>query len=103
MRPAADTRVRLSGRLICASLDEAEIIHNHLPEHIRLTQAEPCCLSFRVWQTSDPLIWGVEECFRSADAFFHHQQRTRNSVWWTATQAIARQYEITGLESGPET
>ncbi|EJZ21814.1 putative quinol monooxygenase [Rhizobium sp. Pop5] len=53
-------KVRLSGQLICASLDEIDIVQKYLPEHIRLTRAEPGCLSFEVTQTEDPMIWRVE-------------------------------------------
>lgn len=53
--------VRLSGFLRCASMEDVELVVRHLPEHIRLTRAEPGCLSFEVSQTDDPLIWRVEE------------------------------------------
>ena len=90
--------VRLSGKLLCASLKDVEVVKVSLPEHIRLTLAESGCLSFKVWQTDDPLVWGVEESFINTSAFSHHQKRTRASAWWTATSAIPRSYEITGLE-----
>lgn len=95
MSNAADTEVRLSGKLLCASIEDVEIVKDHLPEHIRLTLEEAGCLSFEVWQTDDPLIWGVEERFTDASAFSYHQQRTRASAWWTATAAIPRSYEVT--------
>ena len=69
--------VQLSGRLLCRDMAEVAIIQQHLPDHIRLTLAEPGCLSFRVWQSNDPLIWMVEECFTDEDAFAEHQARTR--------------------------
>lgn len=50
------TMVRLSGFLRCASVAEVEIVQRHLPEHMRLTRAEPGCISFEVSQTDDPLV-----------------------------------------------
>ena len=91
-------RVRLMGRLICGSVGDVEAVQTHLPEHIRLTTAEPGCISFTMFQSDDPLIWHVEECFFDKEAFEFHQQRTRASSWWTATASIPRDYEIAGLE-----
>ena len=92
--------VRLSGRLICGSEREAAILREQLLEHVRLSRAEPGCLTFDVSGdvsgTEDPLVWRVEECFRDRAAFEHHQQRTRASPWWSATRSIRREYEVTG-------
>lgn len=93
MTGAAPARFYLSGRLLCASSDEAEIVACHLPEHIRLSRAEPGCLSFEVTQEGDPLVWRVDECFTDRAAFELHQTRTRASDWGRATSAIARVYE----------
>ena len=90
--------VRLSGKLICASEQEVEIVNSCLPEHIRLTRSEPGCISFDVRQTDDPMIWEVEERFLDRKSFEHHQLRTRASEWWTATAGIAREYEISSPE-----
>ena len=87
--------IRLSGRLICTTRTEAQAVLLHLPDHIRLTRAEPGCLSFEVTQDSDPLIWQVAECFTDQTAYDAHQARTRASEWFTATQAIRREYQIT--------
>ena len=91
--------VRLSGKLICSCLMDVEVIKANLPEHVRLSLQEPGCLSFKVWQTDDQLVWGVEESFIDPSAFAHHQQRTRASAWWAATAEIPRSYTITGLRS----
>ena len=57
-KPALVTgKLRLSGLLTCASVSEAAIVHQYLPEHIRLSRAEPGCLSFEVTQSDDPMIW----------------------------------------------
>ncbi len=87
--------VRLSGRLLCASAEEADVVRRHLPEHVRLTRAEPGCLSFEVTPTDDPLTWRVEERFTDRAAFDAHQRRTRASAWGAATAAIRRDYEVT--------
>ena len=97
MQDRKDIGVRLSGRLICASEQEAEIVRRHLPAHIDLTRAEPGCISFEVSPTDDPLIWTVEEHFRDRASFGSHQERTRASAWGAATADIARDYEISGL------
>ena len=86
--------IRLSGKLICASQQDIETVKQYLPEHIRLTKAELGCLAFDVTQTSDPMVWLVEECFINQPAFEQHQQRTRSSDWWQATAKIKREYEI---------
>jgi quinol monooxygenase YgiN len=91
-----DETIRLTGRLICSSAEEVQIVRAHLPEHIRLSRAEPGCLSFTVDQTADPGIWRVEECFVNQAAFADHQTRTRASSWWAATSAIAREFSISG-------
>lgn len=91
-------RVCLTGLLLCRSRGDVETVQRHLPAHIRLTRAEPGCVSFEVSQSDDPLIWNVEECFRDKQAFEFHQHRTRASTWWTATSEIPRQFEVFGIE-----
>jgi quinol monooxygenase YgiN len=91
-------RVRLSGFLRCASVEDVEIVKHHLPDHLHLTRAEPGCLSFEVSQTDDPLVWRVDELFVDRAAFDFHQQRTRASGWFTATSTIARDYTISEPE-----
>lgn len=90
--------VRLRGRLICASAAEVEMVRACLPEHIRLTRAEPGCLAFTVEPTPEPLVWWVEERFLDKAAFADHQSRTRASAWWAGTAGIMRNYEIIGLD-----
>lgn len=86
--------VRLTGRLICASEAECAIVRHYLPEHIRLTRAEPGCISFEVIETENPLIWSVEERFVDRAAFDFHQARTKTSQWAAETAAIRRDYRI---------
>jgi len=78
-------------------VEDIPLVETHLPEHLRLTRAEPGCISFDVTQTDDPLIWRVEELFVDRAAFDFHQQRTRASEWFAATSAIPRDYEVTTL------
>ncbi len=89
--------ITLTGRLICANAVEAEIVATHLPEHTRLTRAEPGCLSFMVLRTADPLVWQVDEAFADRPAFEAHQARTRASAWHKATAHLKRDYRTTGL------
>lgn len=89
------TEVTLIGRLICTSPAQAEIVAAHLPEHIRLTRAEPGCLSFEVAPTADPMVWTVAERFATRADFDAHQIRTKASRWAAETTGIARDYEIT--------
>ena len=90
--------VRLSGRLQCTSPSEVDAVKAHLQDHVRLTRAEPGCMSFDIWQADDPMVWNVEERFLDRAAFEHHQERTRASAWWAATSEIPRAYRIDGLE-----
>lgn len=94
----SDGEVRLTGRLICASQDEADVVRTHLPEHVRLTRAEPGCFSFVVEATADPMIWSVAEHFQDKAAFAHHQSRTAVSAWAAATAGIKRDFQIFGLD-----
>ena len=89
--------ITLSGRLICATEEEAARVRTHLPEHLRLTRAEPGCLRFTVEPTDDPMVWQVEEAFTDAAAFGHHQARSRESRWAAATAGIRRVFRTRGL------
>lgn len=95
--------VRLSGRLICRTVEEAETVRTHLPELVRLTRSEAGCVSFDVLRSADPLIWTVEERFLDKAAFDFHQQRTRASVWWSATAEILRDFrDLSDIRKGRE-
>jgi quinol monooxygenase YgiN len=87
--------IHLSGRLVCKDGAEAEVVRRELPEHIRLTRAEPGCLSFEVTSTEDPLRWHVSETFLDRAAFEAHQTRTRASAWYRATAGITRDFTQT--------
>ena len=88
-------RVHVTGLLICRSLEESDRAAAALPEHIRLSRAEPGCLKFEVLRSAaDPCRFALQEIFRSPEDFDAHQNRTRASDWWTATQHIPREFEI---------
>ena len=66
-----------------------------LPAHIALTRAEPGCISFTV--VPSETVEGrflVSEVFSDQAAFDAHQQRTRNSDWFSVTAGIPRDYAI---------
>lgn len=88
-------RLHLVGHLLCRSASEAETVATHLPEHLRLTRAEPGCLAFSVTRTADPLVWAVAETFTDRAAFEAHQTRSAASPWAAATAGIPRAYTIT--------
>ena len=91
---SATTRVRLSGRLVCASEKEDRLIRELLPAHIEATRAERGCLSFEVRPADEPLEWLVDEEFDSVEAFEAHQERMRGSQWGRRTAGITRRYSI---------
>lgn len=86
--------IYLSGQLTCTTLEDLEAVLFYLPDHIRLSRAEPGCLRFDVVQTDDPLIWQVDEVFVDQAAFDAHQTRTKVSLWYTATAQIARSFQM---------
>lgn len=84
--------VHLSGWLICKDDTEAALVAQLLPDHIRMTRAEPGCEMFEVTQSDDPLIWDVAERFTTQADFDAHQTRTRASIWGQQTSHIAREF-----------
>lgn len=91
------SQVELTGRLVCQNSAEAGLVAQLLPAHTSLTRAEPGCLLFEVAQTSDPLVWQVDERFDSEGAFRQHQHRVAASEWGRMTAQIARDYTVTGV------
>ena len=87
--------IRLTGTLICATLDDLVIVQTYLPDHIRLSRAEPGCLSFDVTQSGDPLVWHLDETYTDQAAFDAHQTRNRASIWWQMSQTLIRDFQIT--------
>jgi len=88
-------KVHLTGFLICRTLEESDRVSVYLPEHIRLTRAEPGCLRFEVMRShADPVRFAVAETFRDRSAFEAHQTRAGESLWARITKGIPREYEI---------
>ncbi len=89
------TQIRLTG-YIDVPADRLDAIQGPLSEHIRLTHAEPGCLSFEV--LPDPSVPGrfsVAELFASRADFEAHQARVAASDWGRISAGIPRSYEIT--------
>ena len=86
--------VRLRGKLVCMSEEERQTVLEHRAEHIRLTRAEPGCLTFDIDDSDDPMVFEVMESFRDRPAFEAHQTRTRHSSWFEATRHILRDFMI---------
>lgn len=89
--------VELNGFILVPE-DRIEAVKQALVDHIRLTRAEPGCLSFDV--TEDPDIPGrfnVAETFIDAASFQAHQDRAAASNWAEISAGIPRDYAISGL------
>lgn len=90
------SHVILTGFLICRSLEEAERIAALLPEHVRLTRAEPGCLAFEVIRSmADPVRFAVREIFASRADFEAHRARAAAARWGRSTKGIPRDYVLT--------
>ncbi|PRY26286.1 quinol monooxygenase YgiN [Aliiruegeria haliotis] len=86
--------VSLSGHIDIPA-DRLQEIAAALPEHIRLTRAEPGCVHFDVTPDADvPGRYIVSERFASRAAFEAHQARTRASDWGRISAGIPRHFEI---------
>ena len=86
-------KILLTGTMICAP-HEVEHVLALLPEHIRLSRAEPGCLHFDLWQDEvRPTEFHVSEVFRSEAAFEAHQDRSRRSDWFRVTGHMARDFQ----------
>lgn len=93
------TQIVLTGFLICRTLDEADRVATMLPDHIRLTRAEPGCLAFEVIRSmADPVRFAVREIYKSRADFDAHLARVRSSDWGRATRGVARDYVLTGAD-----
>ena len=88
------SKVILQGHIVVPNTD-LEAVSEALPKHIELTQQEPGCLIFKVFQDTDnESIFHVYEEFDSQDSFKKHQQRVRNSSWGALTVNVERHYAI---------
>jgi quinol monooxygenase YgiN len=87
--------IKVTGTFSCSIVEEVALIQALLPEHIRLSRAEPGCLTFNVDPTADPLVWRLDESFADKAAFEAHQTRTRASAWFKATAQMRRDFQVT--------
>ncbi|TRW96678.1 GNAT family N-acetyltransferase [Paracoccus sp. M683] len=85
--------VALTGRLICADAAQMLTALSLLPEHTRLSRAEPGNLRFDPTQDENPLIWHLSELFTDAEAFAAHHTRTKDSEWGRSSTAITRDFQ----------
>ncbi|HCL64436.1 MAG TPA: antibiotic biosynthesis monooxygenase [Rhizobium sp.] len=94
MTDTDDIRIFLDGH-IDVPPERLDSVRAALPEHIRLTLAEPGCLSFQVTE-SDSVAGRLvaSEVFVDQAAFDAHQQRTKASAWFGITAGIQRDYAI---------
>lgn len=87
-------RIRLTGH-IDVPRERRGAIAAALADHIRLTRAEPGCLSFEVTPDAGvPGRWLVAELFVDRAAFDAHQARTGASDWARVSAGIPRSYTI---------
>ncbi|MDO5631504.1 MAG: GNAT family N-acetyltransferase [Paracoccus sp. (in: a-proteobacteria)] len=85
----------LTGRLICADMNQMLLAMRLLPDHITASRAEPGCLRFDIAQDNDPMIWHLNELFTDTTAFAAHQSRTQASTWGQNSAAIRRDFTAT--------
>ena len=88
--------IGVTGTLTCSTAEQADTVRSHLPDHIRLSRAEPGCLTFNVDPTDNPLVWRLDESFVDRAAFEAHQTRTRASAWFKATADLTRDFVVSG-------
>lgn len=80
----------ITGTLTCTKQD-LEMVSVEAAEHVRLTLAEPGCISFSIDPSEDnPCTFIVRERFVDQAAFDLHTARTRASRWWEKSKHIPR-------------
>lgn len=85
-------KVLLTGTMRCDA-DEVETVLALMDKHVRLSQAEPGCLQFELWQDElDPRSFHVSEVFRSERDFEAHQDRAHSSDWGRVTRHMPRDF-----------
>jgi quinol monooxygenase YgiN len=88
-------QIHLTGTMT-SPLEQADAVRAALPEHVRLTRAEPGCLRFDVTETR-PGVFAVDELFTDRAAFDAHQARAGSSEWAKITKGHPRDYQITEI------
>lgn len=90
----ADATIRVSGYLDVPA-DRLDVVAATLPEHVRLTRAEPGCVEFHAEFDADtPGRIQVRERFVDRAAFEAHQGRTRASDWARVSEGIVRHLRV---------
>ena len=85
----------ITGTLTCTPGDLA-MVSAALPDHIRLTRAEPGCISFSITPSPDtPCQFDIAERFVNRAAFDSHSARTKASDWWEKSSHISRNIKVT--------
>ena len=92
----APVGVTLTGYIDVPQAD-LNAVQTALPEHIRATQDEPGCITFRVTQDADlETRFHVYERFEDKAAFKAHQSRMAGTAWAKASKNAARHYSVFG-------
>ena len=86
--------VTVTGYMIVPDTD-LSAVRESLAEHVRLTQAEPGCMEFRVSESvQQPGRFDVYERFVDRVAFDAHQRRVRESAWGEVSRNATRRYDV---------
>jgi len=85
-------KVQLAG-YIDVPANRLDAVTGALPEHIRLSRAEPGCESFDVTPGADGRF-EVSEVFSNQTAFEQHQARVAASNWGEITAGLSRHYSV---------
>lgn len=83
--------ISLTGRLTATTKEQAALARRLLPEHIRLSRAEPGCLRFDLTETGDG-VWHLDELFAGEAAFAAHQARNAASDWGRESGGLGRDF-----------
>jgi quinol monooxygenase YgiN len=86
--------IRVRGQLRCMTEADAAAVACHVGDHVRLSRAEPGCITFDISPTDDPMVWELMEAFRTRADFGAHQTRTRASPWFEATRGAIRDFVV---------
>ncbi len=79
--------------------ERLQSVRDALPEHVRLTRAEPACLIFDVTECPGRAgRFAVYEVFSGPAGFRAHQARAAASSWAGVTKGIPRHYTIDGID-----
>lgn len=87
-------KVVLQGYILVSDVDLQQV-DQELDAHIKLTQQEAGCITFRVTKSTEyPNRFDVYEEFTDRAAFELHQTRVKASYWGEVTVNVERHYQI---------